>query len=236
MGALLAQLLGALQAYIVSPLLWLLPLKWAVVLPGEAAVRFTCGRLGPDLSEPGVYFATSCQMIRKLHVRLHVLESDTVSSLTKDLVPLEVEAIVTYRIYSLGKFLTQTVDSPTYLSTAAEAVLLDAVRGCELIDITERMEELQGGLCKTLGREMDSIGVEVQTARIQDVRHLDPVARAMSAAEVVAERLSEGVAVLQANHCVGTRDALAALSNSIQYVMPLRHESDEPSDDYAGGG
>lgn len=181
----LTQLLGILQGYVITPLVWIFPVKWAVVPPGSVAVRYTFGVPSPPLYGPNTFFATSGQTLVKRHVEVDTLETENVNGFTEDGIPVRVSMMLQYSITDLNRFLTSTADTEGYMADCLEASTWRALSRVPLSDIIEDEREVGDLVLTDIRPRVEFHGVIVQYARLRDVEITDPVARALLAQKAV---------------------------------------------------
>lgn len=206
---LLAQVLSLLQSVVVTPMLWLFPLKWVVVYPGEVAVRYTCGQPGPPLAR-GCYFGTSTQVFRKAHVRRKVLSTESINLLSQDGVPLEVDAIVTYKIRDLPVYLAAADDPPVYLAAVTEACLRLTVAERDFVSIVSESPEIEKTAYTEIAKTVAGCGIKVQQVRFQNVRHTDPYARMVCSLVTTSRQL-----------CAACEQVAGRLGMPTEAVLPI---------------
>jgi regulator of protease activity HflC (stomatin/prohibitin superfamily) len=223
MGDILYRLFAIFEGYILSPLIWLSPLKWARVLPGSACVRFTWGKCGAEIHGGCVVFATTFQTLAVQHVARIPQSTEAVKALTSDGVPVSVNTVIVYTITDLGAFLTRSESTPTYLTTVVDAFVLGAVQGSTFAELNRGWERLQDKMRDTLNVEMVSVGVHVLHARFQNIEHLDPVTRAMLSSRIGAAALRGAANELRKGHMrqMSFSQAVFALSSAVQYTWAV---------------
>lgn len=166
---LLGQILSLIQDVLISPTVWLFPLKWIIVEPGEAALRYTCGKPGPML-DGGVHFATSTQLLVKEHVQTRVAPTNAVMVLTSDAVPLKVDAVVTYSIHNLAAFFGSAEEPDPHLSAVAEAAIRAAVSARSFPQIVAGTEDLEGEVRKQVAEAVAGCGIKIKRTRLQNIK------------------------------------------------------------------
>lgn len=173
---LLTQFLSLIMDILVTPTIWMFPVKWIVVQPGEAAVRYTSGHPGPDLNE-GVHWGTSTQVLVKEHVRTRVAPTSTTTVLTKDGRPLIVDAVVTYGITSLSAFFAGAEEPDPHLAAVAEAAVRTAVSSRNFSEIVSDSSTLEVEVRKHIAEAVSGCGIRVRKARFQNIEQLPDYVR-----------------------------------------------------------
>ncbi len=175
---LLSQLLSLIQDVLVTPLLWLFPIKWVVVDPGWSAVRYTCGKPSGML-KPGVHFGTCTQLLVKKHICTRVAPTDPVSTLTKDGVPLRSDAVITYGISNLSSFFASAEDPDEHLAAVAEAAVRTALSSRTFLAIVSDSSTIEAEIRKQVAESVSGCGIRIKKARFQNIEQLPDYVRMM---------------------------------------------------------
>lgn len=179
METLFSQLFSIIQTILIGPGIYLWPIKWAVVMPGSAGVRFTMGRPGKVLG-PGLHLYTTCQSLAVEHVNRRTIVTDEMRTLTSDGVPVAADAVIVYRIVDLAKYLASSDEMGVLIASTAEALVRSGIQGATYTEILDP-GTIEQDLGDTLNRELIDCGAMILVARFQRLFHLDPVARAVFA-------------------------------------------------------
>lgn len=166
---LLNQILSLVQDTLITPVLWLFPLKWIVVEPGEHALRYTCGKPGEMLKE-GVHFGTSTQVLVKDHTYTCIAPTDPVTVLTRDGVPLWADAVVTYGIPHLANFYATAEDPEQHLAAVAEAAVRSAMSNRTFSEIVSDSSAIETEIRKSVAESAAGCGIKVKRARFQNIQ------------------------------------------------------------------
>lgn len=166
---LLGQILSLVQDVLILPTIWLFPLKWIIVEPGETGLRYTCGKPGKELGT-GVHFGTSTQLLLKAHTALCVATTDAVIVLTNDAVPLQVDAVVTYSINSLATFYATAEEPDVHLCAVAEAAIRSALSARSFPQVVANSSNLEGEVRKQVAEAVAGCGIKIKRTRLQNVK------------------------------------------------------------------
>lgn len=161
---------------------FLLPIKWTVVRPGESAVRFVAGKPSSTLGV-GLHFATTLSTLNKQHTHRVPLTTEEIKTFTEDGVPLAAYATVVYSVTDLPKFLQSGENPEVNVSEYAEASICETIQSLKYDDILKG--DLIGEAIKEdLEFATRDMGLIVLSARLQNIEHVDPIARAKCAGGV----------------------------------------------------
>ncbi|MBI4409888.1 MAG: slipin family protein, partial [Gemmatimonadetes bacterium] len=91
------------------------------------------------------------------------------SCLTKDTVPVDVDAIAFWVVYDAERAALEVQDYQQAVVLAAQTALRDAIGKHDLAELIQTRKELGRGLQETLDRKMHDWGIQVQSVEIRDV-------------------------------------------------------------------
>ncbi|MET7773354.1 SPFH domain-containing protein [Nocardia sp. NPDC005366] len=191
-------LIAAIVATVVVVVLLLLTTGLTVVNPNEAKVVQFFGRYIGSISEPGFFSVAPLTDRKSISLRVRNFETQKLKVNDADGNPVEIAAVVVYRVVDSFKAAFAVDDYEEYVETQSEAAVRhlatthpydahDAER-TSLRDGTEVAEELT----VELRERTELAGIEVLEARITHLAYAPEIAQAMlvrqQAAQVVAAR------------------------------------------------
>lgn len=91
------------------------------------------------------------------------------SCLTKDTVPVDVDAIAFWVVYDAERAALEVQDYRQAVVLAAQTALRDAIGKHDLAELIQSRKELGRGLQEALDRKMHDWGIQVQSVEIRDV-------------------------------------------------------------------
>lgn len=91
------------------------------------------------------------------------------SCLTKDTVPVDVDAIAFWVVYDAERAALEVQDYQQAVALAAQTALRDAIGKHDLAELIQSRKELGHGLQEALDRKMHDWGIQVQSVEIRDV-------------------------------------------------------------------
>lgn len=91
------------------------------------------------------------------------------SCLTKDTVPVDVDAIAFWVVYDAERAALEVQDYQQAVMLAAQTALRDAIGKHDLAELIQSRRELGHGLQEALDRKMHDWGIQVQSVEIRDV-------------------------------------------------------------------
>jgi regulator of protease activity HflC (stomatin/prohibitin superfamily) len=147
----------------------------------EKAVVLRLGRY-QGLRGPG-FFAVLPVIDRiSYHIdqRIRTTAFGAESCLTKDTVPVDVDAIAFWVVYDAERAALEVQDYGQAVVLAAQTALRDAIGKHDLAELIQSRKELGRGLQEALDRKMHDWGIQVQSVEIRDVVIPQALEEAMS--------------------------------------------------------
>jgi regulator of protease activity HflC (stomatin/prohibitin superfamily) len=136
----------------------------------EKAVVLRMGRYR-GLRGPGVFFVVPIVDRVAYHIdqRIRTTDFGAESCLTKDTVPVNVDAIAFWIVYDAEQAALEVQQYQQAVVLAAQTALRDAIGKHDLAELIQSRKELGRGLQETLDRKMHDWGIQVQSVEIRDV-------------------------------------------------------------------
>ena len=136
----------------------------------EKAVVLRMGKYR-GLRGPGMFFMVPIIDRISYHIdqRLRTTDFGAESCLTKDTVPVNVDAIAFWIVYDAEQAALEVQQYELAVVLAAQTALRDAIGKHDLAELIQSRKELGRGLQETLDRKMHDWGIQVQSVEIRDV-------------------------------------------------------------------
>ncbi len=136
----------------------------------EKAVVLRMGKY-MGLRGPGIFFVVPVIDRVTYHIdqRIRTTDFGAESCLTKDTVPVNVDAIAFWIVYDAERAALEVQEYQTAVVLAAQTALRDAIGKHDLAELIQSRKELGRGLQETLDRKMHDWGIQVQSVEIRDV-------------------------------------------------------------------
>jgi regulator of protease activity HflC (stomatin/prohibitin superfamily) len=177
----------------------------------ERAVVFTLGRFrgikGPGL----VLIWPVVQRMRRVDLRVIVLNVPKQDVITRDNVSVKVNAVVYFRIVDPGKAIIQVANAFDATSQVAQTTLRSVVGQHEMDDLLSQRDKLNIDLQRILDQSTEAWGIKVSTVEIKDVDLDETMIRAM-AKQAEAERTRRAKII----HAEGEDQAAKTLVDAAQ--------------------
>jgi regulator of protease activity HflC (stomatin/prohibitin superfamily) len=147
----------------------------------EKAVVLRLGRYR-GLRGPGFFFVLPIMDRVSYHIdqRIRTTAFGAESCLTRDTVPVDVDAIAFWVVNDAEQAALQVQDYEQAVILAAQSGLRDAIGKHDLGELIQSRKELGAGLQEALDRKMHNWGIQVQSVEIRDVIIPEALEEAMS--------------------------------------------------------
>ncbi len=147
----------------------------------EKAVVLRMGKYN-GLKGPGLFFIIPIidQISSYIDQRVRVTEFRAEQTLTKDTVPVNVDAVVYWTVWDVEKAALEVQEYVKAISFIAQTDLRDIIGKHELADLLQDREKIAEDLQKTLDANTNPWGITCQTVGIRDIIIPQALADAMS--------------------------------------------------------
>ncbi len=147
----------------------------------EKAVLLRMGRYR-GLRGPGFFAVIPILDRVSYHIdqRIRTADFGAESCLTRDTVPVDVDAIAFWVVNDAEQAALQVQDYQEAVILAAQTALRDAIGKHDLAELIQSRKELGAGLQEALDRKMHDWGIQVQSVEIRDVIIPEALEEAMS--------------------------------------------------------
>jgi hypothetical protein len=147
----------------------------------EKAVVLRMGKFS-SLRGPGLFFIIPIidQISSFIDQRVRVTEFRAEQTLTKDTVPVNVDAVVYWTVWDVEKAALEVQEYMKAISFIAQTDLRDIIGKHELADLLQEREKIAEDLQKTLDANTNPWGITCQTVGIRDIIIPQALADAMS--------------------------------------------------------
>jgi len=136
----------------------------------EKAVVLRLGRYR-GLRGPGLFYVVPVMDRVTYHIdqRIRTTDFGAESCLTRDTVPVNVDAIAFWIVYDAERAALEVQAYEQAVVLAAQTALRDAIGKHDLAELIQSRKELGRGLQQTLDAKMHDWGIQVQSVEIRDV-------------------------------------------------------------------
>jgi regulator of protease activity HflC (stomatin/prohibitin superfamily) len=172
---------------VVVLILFLLFSTFRVLNEYERGVMLTLGRF-TGIKGPGIVVVFPVlQQMRKVDLRVNVLNVPKQDVITRDNVSVKVNAVVYFRVVDPGKAIIQVVNPFEATSQVAQTTLRSVLGQHEMDGLLAQRDKLNADIQKILDQNTEAWGIKVSNVEIKDVDLDESMIRAM-AKQAEAER------------------------------------------------
>lgn len=153
----------------------------------ERGVMFTLGRFS-GVKGPGVIIVWPIvQQMRKVDLRVIVLNVPKQDVITRDNVSVKVNAVIYFRVVDPGRAIIQVANPYEATSQVAQTTLRSVLGQHEMDDLLAQRDKLNADIQRILDQSTEAWGIKVANVEIKDVDLDETMVRAM-AKQAEAER------------------------------------------------
>lgn len=147
----------------------------------EKAVVLRFGKFR-GLRGPGIFMVIPIvdQISHLIDQRMRVTDVTAESALTRDTVPVDVDAIVFWTVWDAQKSVLEVSDYFTAIALSAQTALREAIGRSELAEMLVERGRLGGELRQILDEKTNAWGITVHSVEIRDVKIPQALEEAMS--------------------------------------------------------
>lgn len=160
---------------------------FTIIQPNQSKVFTLFGRYLGVIRKEGFYFTVPFTMRRTVSLRVINFNSDKLKVNDLEGNPIEIAAVVVYRVYDSAKAVFDVEDYKEFVQTQSETGLrhiasqypYDNMNNDYEISLRQHSEEVGEELTKDLQKRLEIAGVEVLDARIMHLAYSSEIASAM---------------------------------------------------------
>jgi len=162
--------IGVLMGVVTLIVAWLLSSSIRMVAQWERAVVLNFGRFA-GMRGPGLFFITPVaqNVARIIDLRTITSTFKAEQSITADTVPVDVDAVLFWRVVNPEKAILQVQDYSQAIGWASQTALRDVIGRSTLADILSGRDKIDNVLKTIIDDRTEPWGVEVTSVEIRDV-------------------------------------------------------------------
>lgn len=208
-----------------------------VIYQFERGVVFTLGKYG-GIREPGLtLIAPIIQTMVKVDMRLQTAEIPRQEVMTKDNIPMLVNAVVYFRVINPETVIIKIKDYAFAIRQYTQAALRDVIGNSEMDFVLTERESIAADIRKIVDTETSEWGVDVESIKIQEIELPAEMKRAM-AKQAEAERERRAMIIASEGELSASeklRQAAETLAKSpgalhLRTLQTIRDISADPSE------
>ena len=160
----------------------------------ERGVMFTMGRF-TGLKNPGWRIVIPVfQSMKKIDIRTKAVDVPDQEAITKDNIPVRINAVIYYRVSDAGKAVLEVENYFWAMSQMAQTTMRNAVGEVTLDELLQNRGKISGKIQKIIDVASDPWGITVESVELKDVVIPENLKRTISK-EAEAEREKRAVII-----------------------------------------
>lgn len=193
-----------------------------VIQQYERGVFFVLGKVKGAARGPGLTFVFPlvCRL-EKVSMRLEAMDVPKQDIITRDNVPVRVNAVVFFRVRDADRAVIDVKNYAVVTSQKAQTTLRSVLGSEELDGLLTEREKLNQQLEQILGATMAPIGVDIDSVEIKDVELPEGMQRAM-ARQAEAERERRAKVIAAGGELQAAEELTSAAAILEQHPMALQ--------------
>ncbi|MBI5413844.1 slipin family protein [Candidatus Peregrinibacteria bacterium] len=187
----------------------------------ERGVKFLFGRFS-QIAEPGwrLVFPIINSM-RKVDIRVRALDVPDQESLTKDNIPIKINAVIYFKIADASRAVLAVEDFMYATSQLAQTTMRNAVGEITLDHLLAKKEEVSSRIQQIVDKVTDEWGVDVQNVELKDIVLPESLKRVI-ARQAEAEREKRAVIIASEGE-VASAENMAKAANTLSAAPGALH-------------
>jgi regulator of protease activity HflC (stomatin/prohibitin superfamily) len=204
--------LGCLIFLVVLLLFFIVPMSVRLIYQYERGVVFTLGKYA-GTRDPGLTFIIPLfQTMRKVNMRIQTAEIPRQEVMTKDNIPILVNAVVYFKVISPETVIVKIEDHVFAVRQFTQAALRDVIGNNEMDFVLTERERIADSIKKIVDTETSNWGVDVESIKIQEIELPAEMKRAM-AKQAEAERERRAMIIASQGELTASENLRQAAEN-----------------------
>lgn len=177
------------------------------------------------VSGPGLFFTIPLFEHNTIHVdqRVRVTSFNAEETLTADLVPLNVDAVLFWMVWDAKAAATEVSDFTMAVEMAAQTSLRDAIGRAGVAEVAIRREQLDRELKKVLEEKVSPWGITIMSVEVRDILVPKELQDTMSLEAQAEQRKKARIILMEAEQDIFEMMAeLEKTNDNTDYALRLR--------------
>lgn len=200
----------------------------------ERGVLFTMGRFSRILNPGWRVVVPIFQSMRKIDIRVKAVDVPDQNAITKDNVPVRVNAVIYYKVADAGKAVIEVEDFRYAVSQYAQTTMRNIVGEVTLDELLGQRDKIADRIREIVDIETDNWGLKVNNVELKDVSLPETMERTI-AKQAEAEREKRAVIItsqgeLAASENMAKAAQMLASTPGALHLRTLQSVNDMSSD------
>lgn len=183
-----------------------------VIMEYERAILFTLGRYSKTLTPGLVIVIPFIQSIRKVDMRITTVDIPKQEVMTKDNVPVSVNAVIYFKVESPEKSVLDIQDYLFAVAQYGQTALRDVAGNKDLDFILTEREHVATEIKQIVDKETAAWGIDITAIKVQDIELPSDMKRAM-ARQAEAEREKRATIIKSQGEVTASKNLYQAALN-----------------------
>ncbi|MFA6259463.1 MAG: SPFH domain-containing protein [Candidatus Peribacteraceae bacterium] len=183
----------------------------------ERGIVLFMGKYQTTWSPGWKIFIPVFQKLLKVDIRVKAVDVPDQEAITKDNIPIRINAVIYYRVISPEKAMLEVEDFFYAVSQLAQTTMRNAVGEVTLDELLAKKREISANIKKTVDTASDPWGIDVQSVELKDIVLPDSLKRTIAK---VAEAEREKQAVI-----INSLGEVAAADNMAKAAKTLSSQT-----------
>lgn len=146
----------------------------------ERGIVFTMGKFS-TIWQPGWHLIIPIfQKLTKVDVRVKAVDVPDQEAITKDNIPIRINAVIYYRVNDAAKAVIEVEDFYFAVSQLAQTTMRNAVGEVTLDDLLQKKKQVSEGIKLVVDKVSDAWGIDVQSVELKDIVLPDSLKRTIA--------------------------------------------------------
>ena len=134
------------------------------------------------IAGPGIYLTVPFieSIATRVDQRVRIMSFSAEAALTRDLVPVDIDAVIFWMVWDAKKACLEVEDYPKAVLWSAQTAMRDAIGQLELSDLSPRRKQIDNDLQELLGEKCEQWGISVLSVEIRDIAVPEDLQNALS--------------------------------------------------------
>lgn len=187
----------------------------------ERGIVFTMGKYS-RMWEPGWHLLVPIfQSLRKVDVRVKAVDVPDQEAITKDNIPIRINAVIYFRVNDAAKAIIEVEDFFYAVSQLAQTTMRNAVGEVKLDELLSSKKQVSENIKLVVDRVSDAWGIDVQSVELKDIILPESLKRTI-AKVAEAEREKQAV-IINSEGEVGAAANMAKAAEMLAQVPGALH-------------
>ncbi len=187
----------------------------------ERGVLLTMGKYSKTWQPGWKLIIPVFQRVIKVDVRVKAVDVPDQEAITRDNIPIRINAVIYYRIMDAAKAVIEVEDFFNAVSQLAQTTMRNAVGEVTLDELLARKQQVSETIKKVVDRVSDAWGVDVQSVELKDIVLPDSLKRTI--AKVAEAQREKQAVIINSEGEVGAAANMAKAAEMLAKVPGALH-------------